>query len=195
MGLSHINLHGIHKILALSIFLYTYALSNVELSQAYTVAEGSRCGVSRVDYELYGKDPLSVGSWIKQRGGHELLLELLNVCWWEPNKSNLNDPGETQSSEWPETWALPLKAARLAHFLPGSHLHTREDSFSQEVKFPKTTRESSWGHIPRICAISSAWQDSLSVVLCFPNEVKVLLAGTPASPLPSWFVLDSAKSR
>lgn len=53
------------------------------------------------------------------------------------------------------------------------------DSFSQEEEFPKTTRESSWGHIPRMCAISSAWQESVSVALCFPNEVKVLLAHLP----------------
>lgn len=55
MGLSHINLHGIHKILALSIFLYTYALSNMELSQACSVAERSRCGVSRVTMSCSGK--------------------------------------------------------------------------------------------------------------------------------------------
>lgn len=55
MGLSHINLHGIHKILALSIFLYTYALPNMELSQACTMAEQSRCGVIRVTMSSVGR--------------------------------------------------------------------------------------------------------------------------------------------
>lgn len=62
------------------------------------------------------------------------------MCWQEPNKLNLNDLDETQSSEWSRTCTFPLKA-RPAQFLPGSHLPTRVDNFSENEEFPKTTRE------------------------------------------------------
>jgi hypothetical protein len=138
MDLSHINLHGIHKILSHQHFsLYLCTFLSIALSQACSIVRQQGPGI-----EL-SKGLCNAGRthWdrIQKWGWHKLALETLNICWQEANKLNPNDLDETISSDsdLSKTWDFPFNI-RQAHVLPTSH---RLHSFSH-AELPKPSMES-----------------------------------------------------
>lgn len=162
MGLSHINLHGIHKILSHQHFL---SLMHIGAGSKLVVRQkGPGIEIGKALWDGGKTDWERIQEW----GWHKLALEIVSTCWREANKLNPNDHDETtrsSGSDLIKAWDFPLNTIQ-AHLLPRSH---RVVWLSTGCRTSKGIH-GKWGHNPRECRISSTRKESISIAIWFPKQ-------------------------